>query len=202
MSEEKAFLTILRRQPNDLVSMRVYADWLEDHDAPDRAEFLRIQLEAIEMRQYQRGLLRRSRRLVALGRTFPHAWLVVVNRPRLVKTAWVGTGTSDGFCIYRYRPKGVLNYTTESGTYQNGTWWQIGNQVFMETNNHYADYQGTIASERITGHASNISGHDWTWDVSLTTDPKECDPGNPDTTVYPHTARERRRRRRRMPRPE
>ena len=202
MSEEKAFLSILRRQPRDLITMRVYADWLEDHDAPDRAEFLRVQLEALGMRQGQRGLVTRSRRLLHLGRHFPRAWLVVVNRPRLDKTAWVGRNTSDGFCIYRYRPAGVLNYTNNGGTYQNGTWWQIGNQVFMETNDHYADYQGTIAGDRITGTAFNITDYDWTWDVTLTTDPKERDPGEPDTTVYRHTASERHRRRRRLPRPE
>ena len=182
--------------------MRVYADWLEDHDAPDRAEFLRVQLDALGMRQGQRGLVTRSRRLLHLGRHFPRAWLVVVNRPRLDKTAWVGRNTSDGFCIYRYRPGGVLNYTNNGGTSQNGTWWQIGNQVFMETNDHYADYQGTIAGDRITGTAFNITDYDWTWDVTLTTDPKERDPGEPDTTVYRHTASERHRRRRRLPRPE
>ena len=202
MSEEKAFLTILRRQPKDLVSMRVYADWLEDHDLPDRAEFLRLQLEVLTMQADQRGLVVRSRRLLSLGRRFPRAWLLAVNRPRLDKTAWVGHSSDDGFCVYRYLPKGVLNYTTTTGTYQNGTWWQIGNQVFMETNAHYADYRGTIASGRIAGLASNITGHDWTWDVSHSTDPALCDTGEPDTTVYGHTAAERRRRRRRIHRPE
>lgn len=203
MNEEQAFLSILRRRPKDLLSVRVYADWLDDHDRSDRAEFLRVQLEALGMRPSQRGLVTRSRRLLSLGRNFPRAWLVVVNRPRLDETAWVGRSTSgsDGFCIYRYLRKGVLNYTTDNGTYQNGTWWQIGNQVFMETNGHYADYQGTIAGGRILGKASNITGHDWTWDVGLTTDAGECDPGEPDTTVYPHSAAERRRRRRRPPRP-
>ena len=201
MTEEKAFLSILRRQPKDLLTMRVYADWLDDHDQPDRAEFLRLQLEVMGMRAHQRGLLRRSRRLLALGRHFPRAWLLVVNRPRLDKTAWVGRSSSDGFCIYRYLPKGVLNYTSNGGTYQNGTWWQIGNQVFMETNAHYADYQGTIAEGRISGKASNIVNHDWTWNVKLTTDPAQCDPGEPDTTVYGYHAGERRRRRRRPPKP-
>lgn len=201
MSEEKAFLSILRRRPKDLLTMRVYADWLDDHDQPDRAEFLRVQLEAMRMRPSQRGLVTRSRRLVALGRHFPHAWLLVVNRPRLDKTAWVGRSSSDGFCIYRYLTKGVLNYTSNGATYQNGTWWQIGNQVFMETNGYYADYQGTIACGEIAGKASNVADHDWTWEVKLTTDPALCDPGEPDTTVYAYNADEHRRRRRRPPRP-
>ena len=34
----------------------------------------------------------------------------------------------------------------------------------METNAHYADYQGTVAGDRIGGTASNITGYDWTWD--------------------------------------
>ena len=202
MNEEQVFLSILQKQPDDLVTMRVYADWLDDNELPDRAEFLRVQLEVLEMEQGQRGLLTRSRRLLALGRDFPRAWLVVVNRPRLDRTAWAGDSSIEGFCIYRYRPRGVLNYTTGGGTYQNGTWWQIGNTVFMETNAHYADYQGTIAGGRIRGKASNIIGSDWTWDVSLTTDRKQCALGQPDRTVYQHTEAERRRRRRRMPRPE
>ena len=43
MPDDSAFLKQLSEQPDDLATLLVYADWLDDNGAADRAEFLRVQ---------------------------------------------------------------------------------------------------------------------------------------------------------------
>lgn len=43
--DETAFLRAIRANPADPVTRLAFADWLDDHDRPDRAEFVRIQVE-------------------------------------------------------------------------------------------------------------------------------------------------------------
>ena len=45
MTEDEAFLQDILAQPDDDTPRLVYADWLEDHGDPDRAEFIRVQCE-------------------------------------------------------------------------------------------------------------------------------------------------------------
>jgi uncharacterized protein (TIGR02996 family) len=44
-SDERAFLDAICEQPDDDTSRLVYADWLAEHDDPDRGEFIRVQIE-------------------------------------------------------------------------------------------------------------------------------------------------------------
>ena len=67
--------------------------------------------------------------------------------------------------IGRFERGGVLGYESRSGTFRNGTWKQKGNVVYLEMNNHYADYRGEIRGDRIIGDASNVKGMKWKWDV-------------------------------------
>jgi hypothetical protein len=62
----------------------------------------------------------------------------------------------------------------------------------METNRHYADYVGQVVGDRLLGTATNIDGARWRWDVTRTTDPELCDPGDPIRTVFRHAGRRRR----------
>jgi uncharacterized protein (TIGR02996 family) len=45
MSEEAAFLMALKASPADDTARLVYADWLDDHDQPQKAEYLRLVAE-------------------------------------------------------------------------------------------------------------------------------------------------------------
>jgi uncharacterized protein (TIGR02996 family) len=45
MSEEAAFLEALKSNPADDTARLVYADWLDDHDEPRKAEYLRLVAE-------------------------------------------------------------------------------------------------------------------------------------------------------------
>jgi len=55
MTDENALLSTIAAYPDDDAPRLVYADWLEEHDRPVRAEFIRIQCE---IAQKQRSLPR------------------------------------------------------------------------------------------------------------------------------------------------
>jgi Xaa-Pro aminopeptidase len=56
-----------------------------------------------------------------------------------------------------------LHYTCGGKDYINGTWKQDGDTVYIEMNNKYAEYHGSITGTHIEGTAHNVKGHDWTW---------------------------------------
>jgi hypothetical protein len=71
----------------------------------------------------------------------------------------------------------------------------------METNRHFADYDGFVGGDQIRGKARNVAELKWRWQVRRTTDEEECDPGDPVTIVFdshlndnPRPRRGRRRR--------
>lgn len=45
MSDEASFLRAIIAEPADDTARLVYADWLDEHDQPERAEFIRVQIE-------------------------------------------------------------------------------------------------------------------------------------------------------------
>src|SRR5262249_7676147 len=61
MSLDKAFLADVAEHPDDDAPRLVYADWLEDNGDPDRAEFIRVQVELARPRL--RGGSKRRREL-------------------------------------------------------------------------------------------------------------------------------------------
>src|SRR6476659_7569532 len=44
-SDRAAFLRAIAEQPDDDLPRLVYADWLDEHGEPERAEFIRLQIE-------------------------------------------------------------------------------------------------------------------------------------------------------------
>jgi uncharacterized protein (TIGR02996 family) len=68
MSLDDAFLEDIRAHPDDDGPRLVYADWLEDHGDPARAEFIRLQCELAKLAEgdkARRPLERRERQLLA-----------------------------------------------------------------------------------------------------------------------------------------
>lgn len=54
MNEPKGFLHAIADNLFDDAPRLIFADWLEEHDDPDRAEFIRVQCELEPMRdQYE-----------------------------------------------------------------------------------------------------------------------------------------------------
>lgn len=78
MADEKNFLETLKQNPDDDTTRLVYADWLEEQDAKEHAEYLRLEAE----------LHRMLPRLAALTQSLDPGWLAAVSRKRkLVMTA-------------------------------------------------------------------------------------------------------------------
>src|SRR2546427_10728947 len=49
MSAEQGLLSDICERPEDDTPRLVYADWLDDHDQPERAEFIRVQVERAKL---------------------------------------------------------------------------------------------------------------------------------------------------------
>lgn len=64
INEEAGFLTAIRNHPDDDTARLVYADWLQEHDQPERAEFIRGQIALHH--GSDRSLQKRTRELLAL----------------------------------------------------------------------------------------------------------------------------------------
>src|SRR4051812_22718612 len=45
VNHDEAFLEDICAHPDDDATPLIYADWLDDHDEPARAEFIRVQVE-------------------------------------------------------------------------------------------------------------------------------------------------------------
>jgi hypothetical protein len=80
----------------------------------------------------------------------------------LLGTVWRGPDV-DGEMTFRFRPNGKLNYTNANGTWDNGRWSQKGHRVFVDMNNHYADYDGAFVGDAMSGGGHNVTGKRWTW---------------------------------------
>src|SRR5207253_2484828 len=100
------FLRQLKKHPEDLDTLRVYADWLDDRGDDVGTAFLRQQGEILDLAARRRGVVGRTRRLAALGASLPTRWLAVVSRPRLVGTCWAGHDSDGAFYVFRYLARG------------------------------------------------------------------------------------------------
>ena len=192
MSRRDAQLrALVEQQPDDADAILVYADWLEEQGELPRASFLRMQQQLRAMKVSHPKLLERGRALFELGKTLPPAWVAAVTHPKLADTAWDGRD-DDGPLVWRFLASGALNYSQDSGTYENGHWEQVGITVAMETNAHYADYFGVILGDIIRGNGRNITDHTWRWKVKQTNDPAIASvPENVNREVHDNHTRPR-----------
>ena len=83
----------------------------------------------------------------------------------LANTVWAGTDSNGDDYVFEYLPGGALRYTSPTGTWTAASWEQDGASVYMQMNDRYAEYHGTIAGDRITGTARNVTGKEWTWSL-------------------------------------
>lgn len=81
-------------------------------------------------------------------------------------TSWAGRDSKNHDYVYHFKTNGELHYKSHTGFYKNGTWKQNNNQIYMETNDKYSEYQGTIIGNRMQGKAWNTAGKKWTWQAT------------------------------------
>ncbi len=74
MSDENAFINTLKANPTDQNTRLVYADWLDDHDRPEEAEYLRgvSRLAVVEFDSDEGKLL--EPRIRELEESLPSSW--------------------------------------------------------------------------------------------------------------------------------
>ena len=78
-------------------------------------------------------------------------------------TIWAGQDSDGDYYVYRFCPDGSLQYTSPTGSWGNSSWSQDGSAIYMQRNNKYAEYKGTIQENRMEGEAWNRTGKRWTW---------------------------------------
>ena len=86
--------------------------------------------------------------------------------PPLAGTSWSGSDTFNNSLTFEFLPEGVLRYTTQQSDFVSGTWKQDGNQVYMETNNKFAEFQGTIEGDTMSGSVQNTRDQKWQWHLT------------------------------------
>jgi uncharacterized protein (TIGR02996 family) len=104
-SEEVAFLTALKANPADDVARLVYADWLDDHDEPIKAEYLRF-VAAIAQQDNCPSTSQEAMQLVRLAENTPAKWreqagsrfalLLVSWTDKVQAIKWIRIVTGDG----------------------------------------------------------------------------------------------------------
>jgi uncharacterized protein (TIGR02996 family) len=63
MTDREALLRAVCENPEDDLPRLVFADWLEDHDEPERARFIRVQVEFAQLAREGRGANPELRRI-------------------------------------------------------------------------------------------------------------------------------------------
>ena len=59
MSDEDALLAAIAAHPDEDTPRLMYADWLDEHGQPVRAEFIRVQIELARKEHLPRAVLNR-----------------------------------------------------------------------------------------------------------------------------------------------
>jgi hypothetical protein len=87
---------------------------------------------------------------------------------------WLLVDSWDDGETYRpetqFRPDGVMIYTYNGQTYDNGRWSLDGATLRFDTNNHYADYEGRFDGKSASGTMKNGPGVKGMWTLS-----QDCD---------------------------
>jgi uncharacterized protein (TIGR02996 family) len=73
-------LTAIVADPADDALRLIYADWLDEHDQPERAEFIRGQIQLARVKEDSRGRRRLARRMRELLEAREQEWLSPVIR--------------------------------------------------------------------------------------------------------------------------
>lgn len=87
----------------------------------------------------------------------------------LANTRWNGSASFDGGVILplnnvQFRSDGVVVYTDDLGTWENGRWRQRELLVTFEMNDYFVHFTGLEDDgNTITGHVYNMRGERGTW---------------------------------------
>src|SRR5438105_511154 len=80
MNQEQAFIEAIAAEPEQDAHRLVFADWLDDQDEPDRAEFIRVQCELARLGPDDERRPDLARREAQLRSAHGAAWLGPLSR--------------------------------------------------------------------------------------------------------------------------
>lgn len=100
---------------------------------------------------------------VSVGQT--HAVTGAAEVVNVAGTTWGGIDSDNDYYDYTFQANGVLKYKEAKDTEweTTGTWKQNKNEIYMETNNKYAERVAVIKGSHMEGRAWNTAGKKWTW---------------------------------------
>ncbi|MBP3960399.1 TIGR02996 domain-containing protein [Gemmata sp. G18] len=81
--EDKAFIRTILANPSELTAWLVYADWLDEHDNPLHAEFLRLEVRRGQLRNTDPEWYTVEARLRELRTALDPNWVAVFDRPKI-----------------------------------------------------------------------------------------------------------------------
>lgn len=78
---------------------------------------------------------------------------------QLAGTTWVGSGIVTAPTTYTFNADGTLTTMYSGRTHMKvGTWTQNGNTVYFECNKKYAEFEGTMTGDTVSGITWNRTG--------------------------------------------
>jgi len=83
--------------------------------------------------------------------------------PNVAGTTWAGVDSDNYYYEYNFRANHEMDYKSPTGFFTNGTWRQMGDIIYMETNHKFSERQGRISGTHMSGNAWNVKGEKWTW---------------------------------------
>ena len=113
--ENEAFLKAILESPTDAALRLVYADWLEEHGDPSRAEFLRLELKLLELPSDEERFPAFQKRLQELNQVLDPRWITLFRKQRvmnLIRNVFQGVTLGDGVGLLQ--GMGLVDYANAS----------------------------------------------------------------------------------------
>jgi uncharacterized protein (TIGR02996 family) len=82
-AEDKSFIRAILTNPGELTNWLVYADWLDEHDNPPQAEFLRLMVRRTQLSNTELEWYTVEERLRELRNLLTPVWVEVFDRPKI-----------------------------------------------------------------------------------------------------------------------
>ncbi len=81
--EERAFLSGILENPLDNAIRLIYADWLEEHDRPIQADYLRVECQMIAFRPEDIRYKLKRAYLITIGKALESDWIALISRVQI-----------------------------------------------------------------------------------------------------------------------
>ena len=119
------------------------------------------------------------KKLILIFFIFFSSFSFAQNNRSIEGTTWRGLENGRETEI-TFLPNGIATYSNHNGistmTY-NSKWSQNGNSIYWEINNKFAEKNGQVRGDTLSGTAKNIKGFEWTFEFKLL--PPNSAPFNP-----------------------